>query len=648
MPAVNSKILTADYNDIRNKLVSILGTGSGTQGWGQAARINSTAVSESNKVTVNEWANLRFDIINAYRHINGSNPTMAVPASGNTIRYTSSFTPDTGTLDVPQKQYDDWMNNIIANRFTVAAGESALTAAISASKTDSWNGNISCTIGFYFNNANEARWFFNSGGQIRISASRSGGTTSPQNSSWTSLLNTIGTQLFGGNNPGSGTTPSDGTNWYRCTNSFQTFYTASASSPYGANSYQLQARVTDVANNSTGTAAYGEIRVLFNDGYVDPALLAVGTKPFPPDYDEFGDTDLVDGTLTVSVSTLYATGIMVPSSQTFSVAGPTVGVGAISSAYTPPALATLNPPSIWFDDLGTYMRGYLNEFKNPDFYVYALDGTDNYGGDIALYDQYIKGGSNFITQGTWMFDLTGNLTLPISRTGAAVSSPSSVPKYLNQIPAARQASVIRYEVGRNLQVVDTDCYYKTSGYSDTTQYSTGFNSLPANNGGLESRPLFAMMYRPGTNVWHGWEKIGETESPNNLGTVSTGYIYQNSTYNGFTVVAWHNQIYGATKNESGFFGGTITYNMAAVCDLHITIGHPRWGSNITSYNVYSNLAAFPGTGNAMQNNYLAVNGTNLVSATLLLSKVYPNGVTNSELTNVVNAWVNRVAAYFNF
>lgn len=334
MPAVNSKIITADYNDIRNKVVSVLGAGSATLGWGQASRINSSAVAEGNRVTVNEWTNLRFDIINAYRHVYGSNPTMSTPVSGNTIRYSTTFIPDTGAQDTPQKQYDDWINNVIANRFTVAGGESATTTAISGSRTSAWNNEVSCIIGFYFANADEARWFFNSGGQIRISSSRSGGDSSTQNTSWTSLLSASGTQNFGGNNPGTGTTPSDGTNWYRCTNSFQTYYTATASSPYGANTYRLQARVTDVANNSTGTAAYGEIRVIWTDGYVDPGIAPIAPPGatqnatpanFPPD-------DLVNGTLSVSANLLYATGIMVPNSTVFTVTLPTIGIGSITGA----------------------------------------------------------------------------------------------------------------------------------------------------------------------------------------------------------------------------------------------------------------------------------------------------------------------------
>lgn len=332
MPAVNSKILKIDYNTIRDKLVAVLGTGSGNIGWGQQAKIQSTAVGDDSKVTINEWANLRYDVINAYKHIFGSNPTTAVVSEGGTIRYTSSFTPDTGTLDVPQKQYDDWANTITINRFTVAAGESAATGVLSASRTGSWFSQCQCTIQVYWSNANDARYWFNSGGQIRISASRSGGTAVSQNTSWTSLLSSAGTQQFGGANPGTGTFPSDGLNWYRTTSSFQTFYTATASSPYGANNYQLQARCLDQPSNSAGTATQLEIRAVFTDGYVDPGIAPIAfpgniqtatTSMFPPD-------ELVDGTLTVNVSSIYATGIMVPASQTFSVVNPIIAVGAVT------------------------------------------------------------------------------------------------------------------------------------------------------------------------------------------------------------------------------------------------------------------------------------------------------------------------------
>ena len=332
MPAVNSKILKTDYNAIRDKVIGVLGFGSGNFGYGQQARIQSTAVGDDSKVTINEWANLRYDIINAYKHIFGSNPTTATVSEGGTIRYTSSFTPDTGSLDVPQKQYDDWADIITGARFTVAAGESASTGVVSASKTTAWLSQCACTIQVYWANSNDARYWFNSGGQIRISASRSGGAGTAQNTSWSSLLSSAGTQNFGGALPNTNTTPNDGTNWYRTNLTFQTYYTATASSPYGSNNYQLQARCVDQPSNSGGTASQLEIRVLFTDGYVDPGIAPIspGPQPFTPA--NFPPDDVVDGTLTVNVSSLYATGIMVPGSQLFTVTQPIIAIGAVTGS----------------------------------------------------------------------------------------------------------------------------------------------------------------------------------------------------------------------------------------------------------------------------------------------------------------------------
>ena len=321
MPAVDSIIVQADYNSIRNKVVAVLGNGSANSGYGQQTRVVSTAVTDGTTVTINEWANLRYDIINAYKHINGSNPVTAVVSEGNTIRYTSSFTPDTGTLDVPQKQYNDWADNITANRFTVAASESGTTAVITSSRTAAWVSQCECVIQFYWTNANDARYWFNSGGRIRISAARSGGAGTAQNTSWTNILSAAGTQNFGGAFPNTSlvTSPNDGTNWYRTTSTFQTFYQATASSPYGSNNYRLQSRCVDRPSNSDGTAASGEIRILFTDGYADTAG--------PPPGDD------IDGTLTVSVSTLFAANsIMVPSSAVFTVTQPTMAVGGVGGS----------------------------------------------------------------------------------------------------------------------------------------------------------------------------------------------------------------------------------------------------------------------------------------------------------------------------
>jgi hypothetical protein len=56
---VNDNIREADYNSIRNKLASVIGTGSASFGWGQT--VVSSAVDVSNPVSINEWGRLRFD-----------------------------------------------------------------------------------------------------------------------------------------------------------------------------------------------------------------------------------------------------------------------------------------------------------------------------------------------------------------------------------------------------------------------------------------------------------------------------------------------------------------------------------------------------------------------------------------------------------
>lgn len=323
MPSVNSKILQADYNSIRSKIVAVFGTGSSDRGYGQV--VQSQPVSVSSKVSINDWANLRFDIINAYRHINGISPILAEVFENNIIRYTNSFTPDTGSLDVPQFQYDTWANDIDTNRFTIDPGAAGTTAVVSSSRTGPWQSECTCLITFNWTNAEQARYWFNSGGRIRISASRGpDGAATAQNQDWTDLLFAAGTIEFGGAVPSAGTVPNNGANWYRTTQNFQPYSTISGTTAYASNQYLLEARCVGVASNSAGTAAQGEIRVRFRDLYTDPDLDAGDSSLTNP------PGDVVDGTLTVSVSTQFAAATpLVPGSGLFTVEQPVIAVGAV-------------------------------------------------------------------------------------------------------------------------------------------------------------------------------------------------------------------------------------------------------------------------------------------------------------------------------
>lgn len=325
--AVNDTIKEADYNSIRNKIANVIGTGSADSGWGQT--VISSTVGVGNTVSVNEWGKLRFDIINAYKHIFGSTPTTTQPALGNTIRYSNTFVPDT-TTDAPVTQYDAYANTIVANRFTVHPSQSSTFSWPVSSETwpgtygSVWTAKLQATVTATWPSATAARYFFNSGGEIRFASARSGGSSTQQCLAWTSLLSSVGTQAFGANKPGTGVSPLNGQNWYRLTSTYQQWYSLASSTPYGGNSFRISARTPAVANNSTGTAIITEFLIEWIDNYVDPGNYPLDTP---------NTVDAVDGTFSLSASHLYATGVLEPTGTgNFAVSQPTIEIGAIAPA----------------------------------------------------------------------------------------------------------------------------------------------------------------------------------------------------------------------------------------------------------------------------------------------------------------------------
>jgi hypothetical protein len=213
---------------------------------------------------------------------------------------------------------------LVTERLLVAPGRFATASASSVSRTWSsstsprfWSNEINTELTVTFANSNQARYFFNSGGEVRISSSRTGGRSDQQNNDWSSLLSGIGVRSFGSQVPTSGFSPMNGQNFYRLTNSYQAYFSQSSSSPYAANVYQLRARC-DVANNSAGTASVVFIQVRFVGGYADPGP---GGPPFT--------NDEIDGNFTVTATQKFATGTVLPSGN-FSITLPTYSFSAIS------------------------------------------------------------------------------------------------------------------------------------------------------------------------------------------------------------------------------------------------------------------------------------------------------------------------------
>ena len=315
--SVDGIIEAVDYNNIRNKVIAVLGTGSGNSGYGQEARLNSAPVATGASVTAIQWQNLRWDIFNALTHQSGSAPTIVSVSAGDTIRFGSIH---------PNNAYDLLANTITNNRFNLGSGRSDEITLGSKAETFTWNQQAYIDVDYTFGDSNTARFFFNSGGLIRITSFFARSTNTQQNNAWESLLGNAGTQSFGGQVPLTNFSPLNGGNFYRLTNNFQTYYTSTSSSPYASNNYRLQARC-NVADNSTGSANTVTIRVLFTDGYFDPFPAS------PP------PGDLVDGTLTVSSDMIRPSGIMqtpaLPSpTSNFTIVGPTSNIASATFIRT--------------------------------------------------------------------------------------------------------------------------------------------------------------------------------------------------------------------------------------------------------------------------------------------------------------------------
>lgn len=347
MSAVDALVRAEDYNNIRTKVVNVLGTGSGTSGWGQP--VVSSAVStgipsgSATRISIQEYATLTTDLTNAYRHIFGIDPTLPSPSENALIKF--------NTTTEPISRFNTFADTIIANRFTAGPGrqkveeKGTVTATWpSATYGTFWNSQLNCLVQVQFTTATQARYFFNSGGEIRFFSSRTGGTSGrSQNNSWTSILSGAGTVAFGGNIPSAGVTPTDGKNYYRLTPTFQIFYTRTGSSAYSTNLYRISAKAADLPigtpNNNAGVSRRIDFYIEWIDNYVDP-----GDDPADP----ADPGDEVDGTISLKVDTAEATGALTPSGI-FTVESPLMTINSIqqtgnTNRVTPSTYVPINNP----------------------------------------------------------------------------------------------------------------------------------------------------------------------------------------------------------------------------------------------------------------------------------------------------------------
>jgi len=178
-------VSASDYNTLvggnptttSNTLNAVWATGGAAAGYGQPALSNLTA---GTTVAASDWANLVSKTSNSASHQGSSITAVTAPTSGGTITYLSAIPSNLTTI------YSNKLN---------AATQGSTTANGSARAT-TWASSITFTYTANFANGDAARYFFNSGGQIKFTFSQPTGTALAN--SYGTLATACGTLVVSG------------------------------------------------------------------------------------------------------------------------------------------------------------------------------------------------------------------------------------------------------------------------------------------------------------------------------------------------------------------------------------------------------------------------------------------------------------------
>ena len=247
-------ITAARINNLQSSIALILGTGSGQNGYGQSV----TSLPVNNTGDVVEAADINAiyaDILKARVHQVGTGDIgiAQVVQNLNTVaEATSTFVNDAGVTSIDPDgfkkgilDFESLMTQVQADKALMHPTQAALEPAISSARSSTWNGLIYHEVTVTFSSADARRFFFNTGGEIRISANNTGAIT-PKGLDWNQLCSQVGTIKFNAETTVSTTGGGSSIGNYDLTSAYQDIYTKVGSGTYSAvyagNIYTVKAR----------------------------------------------------------------------------------------------------------------------------------------------------------------------------------------------------------------------------------------------------------------------------------------------------------------------------------------------------------------------------------------------------------------------
>ena len=157
-------IQAADFNTLvggnptttANTLNATWATGGTNAGYGQTAVSNVTA--GTNILASTQWSSLVSNTASAASHQGSSITSVSVPVAGGTITYNAAIPTN--------------LTTIYTNRLNATAQGS--TTSNTATRGSTWSNQLTFTHTATFASGNAARYFFNAGGQIKMTVSHPG------------------------------------------------------------------------------------------------------------------------------------------------------------------------------------------------------------------------------------------------------------------------------------------------------------------------------------------------------------------------------------------------------------------------------------------------------------------------------------------
>jgi hypothetical protein len=277
-------IQAADFNTLvggnptttANTLNATWATGGSTAGYGQTAVGNVTA--GTNILASTQWASLVSNTASAASHQGSSITSVSTPVAGGVITFTAAIPTN--------------LTTIYTNRLNAAAQGSTTTNT--ATRGTTWSNQLTFTHTATFASGDAARYFFNAGGQIKMTVSQPG--TSGIALLFNNLASNVGTVVMSAPTSGSvsiagtsyngitkilggGNAPTIATNngYYALTTSNATVFTQTASTgPSGYLSTFI--RVLAKSNGTQGSNGdAGSVITLYTIWDEVPDGLVVGT-----------------------------------------------------------------------------------------------------------------------------------------------------------------------------------------------------------------------------------------------------------------------------------------------------------------------------------------------------------------------------------